>query len=63
MMELIERRGGSSQKVGVRVYFSQIDLVIVILIPVRRNGQPLVVWENVVCLNERAIERDVVYKL
>ena len=42
MMELIERRGGSSQKVGVRVYFSQIDLVIVILIPVRRNGQPLV---------------------
>ena len=42
MMELIERRVVASQKVGVRLYFSQIDLVILILVPVRRNGQPLV---------------------
>jgi hypothetical protein len=43
MMELIERHDVASQKVGVRLYFSQmIDLVILILIPVRRNGQPLV---------------------
>jgi len=42
MMELIERREVASQKVGVRLYFSQIDLVILILVPVRRNGQPLV---------------------
>ena len=42
MMELIERRDVASQKVGVRLYFSQIDLVILILIPVRRNGQPLI---------------------
>ena len=42
MMELIERRVVASQKVGVRLYFSQIDLVILILIPVRRNDQPLV---------------------
>ena len=42
MMELIERRDVASQKVGVRLYFSQIDLVILILVPVRRNGQPLV---------------------
>ena len=42
MMELIERRDVASQKVGVRLYFSQIDLVILILVPVRRNDQPLV---------------------
>ena len=42
MMELIERRVVASQKVGVRLYFSQIDLVILILVPVRRNDQPLV---------------------
>ena len=42
MMELIERRDVASQKVGVRLYFSQNDLVILILIPVRRNDQPLV---------------------
>ena len=42
MMELIERREVASQKVGVRLYFSQIDLVILILVPNRRNGQPLV---------------------
>ena len=42
MMELIERRVVASQKVGVCLYFSQIDLVILILIPVRRNDQPLV---------------------
>ena len=42
MMELIERHDVASQKVGVRLYFSQIDLVILILVPVRRNDQPLV---------------------
>ena len=42
MMELIERRDVASQKVGVRLYFSQNDLVILILVPNRRNGQPLV---------------------
>ena len=42
MMELIERRVVASQKVGVRLYFSQIDLVILILVPNRRNDQPLV---------------------
>ena len=42
MMELIERRDVASQKVGVRLYFSQNDLVILILVPIRRNGQPLV---------------------
>ena len=42
MMELIERRVVASQKVGVRLYFSQIDLVILILVPNRRNEQPLV---------------------
>ena len=42
MMELIERRDVASQKVGVRLYFSQNDLVILILVPVRRNDQPLV---------------------
>ena len=42
MIELIERRVVALQKVGVRLYFSQNDLVILILVPVRRNGQPLV---------------------
>ena len=42
MMELIERRDVASQKMGVRLFFSQNDLVILILVPVRRNGQPLV---------------------
>ena len=42
MMELIECRDVASQKVGVRLYFSQNNLVILILVPVRRNGQPLV---------------------
>jgi len=41
-MELIERRDVASQKMGVRLFFSQNDLVILILIPVRRNDQPLV---------------------
>ena len=42
MMELIERRDVASQKMGVRLFFSQNDLVILILVPVRRNDQPLV---------------------
>ena len=39
MMELIERRDVASQKVGVRLYFSQNDLVILILVPVRLMGK------------------------
>ena len=47
MMELIERRVVASQKVGVCLYFSQIDLVILILVPFRRNDQPLVLVGNI----------------
>ena len=46
MIELFGRRVVASQKVGVRLYFSQIDLVILILVPVRRNDQPLVLQDG-----------------